>query len=109
MSKSLNLNVSSDNWEGLLVEAKTKDIGKKFDISNIYRPPKSNNNGENITISSFIDDLAMCINKLETSGNVFLAGDFNIDLLKIDQVNIYHQYLEILSNNDFVPMITKPT
>ena len=38
-----------------------------------------------------------------------LAGDYNIDLLKLNQIDIIHQIFESLSSISVYPKITLPT
>ena len=40
---------------------------------------------------------------------VFITGDFNIDLLKINSDNRTNEYFDILTENNFMPLITIPT
>jgi hypothetical protein len=48
--------------------------------------------------------------KLEKNNkDVILAGDFNIDLLKINEKNIISEYFDMLTSNSFYPKITVPT
>ena len=58
-------------------------LGKRSQ-SVIYtdRPPRNNNN--HVSIDSFLLDFSPVVQTLsKTSKNVVLAGDFNIDLLKL--------------------------
>ncbi len=48
--------------------------------------------------------------KLEKNNKeVILAGDFNIDLLKLNEKNIISEYFDMITNNSFYPKITVPT
>ena len=40
---------------------------------------------------------------------VFITGDFNIDLLKINQDKNINKYFDSLTDNNFMPLITLPT
>ena len=40
---------------------------------------------------------------------IFLTGDFNVDLLKVDTNKDFAEYLDILSSYDFLPHIILPT
>ena len=47
---------------------------------------------------------------METNRTEFvLAGDYNIDLLKLNQIDIIHQIFESLSSISVYPKITLPT
>ena len=56
----------------------------KITLANIYKPPTNNNNNHNI--SCFIDELASVLHTFnKTNALAILVGDFNIDLLKINE------------------------
>ena len=40
---------------------------------------------------------------------VYLAGDFNIDLLKYDTIPKYQDFYKLMASNGFLPHITLPT
>ena len=94
-------------WEGLFVDI-VDDSGKNITICNIYRPPRNNNN--HVSIDSFLLDFSPVVQTLSTiSKNVMLAGDFNIDLLKLNSNSKYQEFYYTLSEFDFLPIITLPT
>ena len=105
--KNLDLYSSSEIWEGLFIEAKNIATNRKIIVCNIYRPPRNNNSISNI--SSFIENISDCVIRLDSFDNVVIAGDFNIDLIKIHTNNIYNTYLENFMSKGFIPIITKPT
>src|ERR1043165_5304793 len=43
------------------------------------------------------------------NNDVFVLGDFNIDLLKIQDHSLTSNFYDMLSTNHFLPTITKPT
>ena len=54
-------------------------------IGNIYKPPKNNNNNDNI--QQFMNELDQVLTKLDSDNkDILLAGDFNINLLKINEI-----------------------
>ena len=61
-------------------------------------------------LSEFINYLETTLKKI-TSENieVYLCGDFNIDLLKIEEVNNYQLYYYLLCSYGFLPLIVQPT
>ena len=69
-------------WEGQCVEIKGARLKNKIVLSNIYRPPRFNNNNE--TINNFIEELQPYISELQKnkSENIVL-GDFNLDFLQL--------------------------
>ncbi len=94
-------------WERQVIEvSQGKILNKPLYIGNIYRPPK-----ENLEFyDQFINEFTPILNKLEKSNKeVILAGDYNIDLLKINDKNIISEYFDTLTGNRFYPKITVPT
>ncbi len=83
-----------------------KTLSKPLYIGNIYRSPKENLEFYN----QFIEEFAPILVNLEKNNkDVVLAGDFNIDLLKINNKNIINEYFHMLTSNSFYPKITVPT
>ena len=53
-------------------------------IGNIYKSPKNNNSNDNI--QQFMNELDPVLTKLDSDNkDILLAGDFNINLLKINE------------------------
>ena len=79
---------------------------KKIILGNIYRPPRDIN--ENYR--QFIDEFSTVLAKLERAhSDVIIAGDFNIDLLKIHEKPIFGDYFDAITGHSFSPKITLPT
>ena len=75
-------------------------------LGNVYRPPRDLN--ENY--QTFIDELTPVLYDLQKRQcEVVIAGDYNIDLLKVKQKLIFNQYLDTLISLSFFPKITLPT
>ena len=75
-------------------------------LSNIYRPPRNTN--ENI--SSFIDELRSIISSFDKRNqDIIIAGDFNINLLKLNDKELYNDYFDMLTSLSYFPKITLPT
>ncbi len=94
-------------WEGQVIEVtQEKTLSKPLYIGNIYRPPK-----ECLEYyDQFINEFTPVLEKLERNNKeVILAGDFNINLLKINDKNIISEYFDMLTSNSFYPKITVPT
>ena len=88
----MNLN-TYEHWEGLMIKVTGNNLSKTMTIGNIYRPPRTCN--ENIT--KFIDEFSSVISSLENSNNnLIIAGDFNINLLKISENRIYSDFFDTL-------------
>ena len=79
---------NSDIWEGLFIDISYNNNDKFITLANIYKPPKQNNNNTNI--ETFINEFAPFIQLLSNSrSNTIIAGDFNIDLLKINDRPVF--------------------
>ncbi len=86
-------------WEGQVIEVmQEKTLSKPLYIGNIYRSPK-----ENLEFyDQFIDGFTSVLVILEKNNKeVILAGDFNIDLLKINGKHIISEYFDMLTSNSF--------
>ena len=91
-------------WEHLFIDVYNESLHNKITIGNIYRPPRFNNN--NTAIQDFITEFRPIIETLsKEKNNCFLAGDFNINLLEVNQRNKYEEYLNLLITNGFLPRI----
>ena len=78
----------SSIWEGLFIDIFHSQSQNHIDLGNIYRPPKDNNSNANIQL--FIDELHPILQTF-TNTNTILCGDFNIDLLQVNQKPLYIQ------------------
>ncbi len=100
------LNISSNKyttWEGYIIEIiKVKTLSKPLYIGKIYIPSKENLEFYDQFINEFTPVLA---NLEKNNKDVILAGDFNIDLLKI----ALSEYFDMLTSNSFYPQIIIPT
>ena len=72
-------------------------------IGNVYRPPRDLLENYN----TFIIELGRVLRDL--GGDVIISGDFNIDLLKIQEKAIFNEFLELFLTNSYIPKITLPT
>ena len=102
----LDMSLKSNIWEGQFIEIYGDSMcAKKIILGNIYRPPRDIN--ENYR--QFIDEFTTVLAKLERShSDVIIAGDFNIDLLKIHEKPIFGYYFDAITGQ-FSPKITLPT
>ena len=66
---------------------------KHLTIGNIYRPPKILNEH----INAFINEFSSVVASLGDSNNeLIFAGDFNINLLKINDNEVYSNFFDTL-------------
>ena len=99
---------NSKLWDGIFIEVSGKSLREKVLIGNMYRSLHSNNN--NRTISEFCQEIAPIISDV-TKGNasIIITGDFNIDLLEINERSEFQKYFDILVTHGMFPKITVPT
>ena len=99
--------VKSTIWEAQSIEI---SIYRKFKrtlvLGNVYRPPRDLNEND----QTFINEFTPVLYDLQKRQcEVVIAGDYNIDLLKVKQKPIFYQYLDTLISLSFFPKITLPT
>lgn len=92
----------SGTWEGMFVKIKVHG-NTNLTVGNIYRPPRDLI--ENYT--SFTKELEQQL--LAFNGNVLIGGDFNLDLLKIHERQIFNDYFDTVLSCGYIPKITLPT
>ena len=102
------VHTNSKLWDGLFIEVTGESLPKKVIIGNLYRPPRHNNNNE--TIKQFCQELAPIDSKVsKSSSHIIIPGDFNIDLLQINEWSEYQKYFDLFVTHGFFPKITVPT
>ena len=98
---------TSNSLESMFVEVWRKNYtSQKYIIGNIYRLPLYDS--DNLT--SFTNEYIDILNTLRNRSKfVYLCGDFNIDLLKLNSNNNYNMLFDNVISSGFVPKITLPT
>ena len=96
-------------FESLFVEVwRKKCIYQNYIIGNIYRLPLYSSNA--ITTftndNEYVDILNIFRNR---SKFVYLCGEFNIDLLKLNSSHNYNTFFDNVTSSSFAPKITLPT
>jgi len=108
--KKVNLYKKSKSklWEGQHITITGDRLKNKLSISNIYRPPKYNNN--NLTITNFMKEFFPYVQDKEANtSNQIIAGDFNINLLDLQNREKYEEYFDTFITSGYLPRITLPT
>ena len=101
----LNINMH-ESWEGLIVRITGGGLTKTVTLGNIYRPPRSRNDD----LNSFINEFGYIISSLENNNShLIFAGDFNINLLKLNENDTYSNFFDTLISHSLYPLITLPT
>ena len=103
-----NIYKESKHWEGLFVDISAENLPKKVTIANIYRPPRDNYS--NTSIDQFLNPISQIINILKNENSTLAwSGDFNINLLQIEEREKFQEYFDLFTSNGLLPQITLPT
>ena len=101
----LNIN-TYENWEGQVVCVNGDLLSKDIIIGNIYRPPRMTREHTN----TFCEEFTHLLQSLENSNkNIYLAGNYNLNLLKINENVICSDFFDVLTAHSYFPKITFPT
>ena len=97
-----DLNTQTKEYESIWIEIKNKR--KNIVISCIYRHPHYNN------LEDFSDYINNTFTKLSKQNKeVYLAGDFNLDLLQYETNSKCRDFYNLITSFGFLPLITQPT
>ncbi len=93
-------------WEGQIIRVKKGDrLNKTVNIANIYKK----HNDINECYKELIDELMPLLGSLKSNNNeAILAGNFNIDLLKLNNKMFLGKFFDMLTSKRFYPKITLP-
>ena len=84
--KLLSLHKYPEIWESQFIEVSGNKSQKNVVLGNVYRPPRDIN--ENYR--TFIDEFTIILKSFQKSkGDVIIAGDYNINLLKINEKPLF--------------------
>jgi len=96
----------SDIFEFQAVEISKQQNSKKVILCNVYRPPRDLS--ENYL--QFTEELSnICSAISDTDKEVIIGGDYNINLLLVNEKPLFKEYMESIMMNGFFPSITLPT
>ena len=63
-----------------------------------------------VQIVDFNDNINICLNQIiNENKDVYVMGDWNINLLNTSSVANINDFLNIMYNNSFRPLINRPT
>ena len=103
-----NLYNISQHWEGLFIDVTSPLIPGKIILGNIYRPPRDNYS--NASIDRFLDPFNTIIETLQKDNStLIIGGDFNINLLQLNEREKFQEYYDLLVTRSLYPHITLPT
>ena len=96
------LKTQTDLFESVWVEINNKR-NKNIICGCIYRHP-------NYQLTDFLVYLDSVLQKLSKENKeIYICGDFNIDLLKIEDINSYLEFYNLLNSYGLLPLIIHPT
>ena len=99
---------SSNIWEGLFLDISKENSSFRIIVGNIYKPPKGNNNNDNI--SQVIMELEPILEILDNINcDLVMAGDYNIDLIELNDRHKYTDFFDNMLSISLFPKITLPT
>ncbi len=98
-----DLEINNDAITSKFIEVSSKNC-KNIIIGLIYRTPQSN---PNLYFDYFLDISSQLI--IDHKKIVFLMGDFNIDLLKLNEDSNVNKFIDIKLTNFLYPLISIPT
>jgi hypothetical protein len=103
----LSVSSQSNTWDGMFLEIDNfSNANRSIIIGNIYRPP--HNNVANYR--TFFDEMNEILHNFQRQKKeILIAGDFNLDLLKINENQHIKEYFDLIMANGFLPKITLPT
>ncbi len=97
--KDLNKTIKSDNseFETFWIQSGNSVFGV------IYNHPRK-------LPSDFLNYLDSTLKKLSKENKeITLLGDFNLDLIKFDKINVVEQFINLMFSNYYQPVILQPT
>ena len=100
-----DLKIINEHYEATWIEIKNKNY-KNVIVGSIYRHPHDSLD----TYNNFLDYIESILNKINKENKeIYLCGDFNSDILKIDFQNSYKRFYVLLSSFGILPFILLPT
>ena len=105
VTERTDLSIINDHYESVWIEIKNKS-SKNVVVGCIYRHPH-----DTIEIyNSFLEYIEPILSKITNENKeIYLCGDFNSDILKIDLNNSYKHFYELMSSYSLAPYILLPT
>lgn len=96
-----------DTWEGQFIHVKKGEhLSKPIILGNIYRCTKYLVEDYNRFTNEFSPHLS---HYGSNNTDVLIAGDYNINLLKVNEKSVISEYFDMVTSHSFYPKITLPT
>ena len=101
----IDIKAQTDRYESVWIEIKNNN-SKNVVCGSIYRHPKQ----KTADFNDFYNYLDSTLKKLDDENKeIYICGDFNIDLLKMNDVHSYLEFFNLLSCYRLLPFIVHPT
>ena len=98
----------SADWEGFFIEVTSPILPNKIILGNVYRPPRDNYS--DASIDRFLEPFSDILTSLQSENcALMICGDFNINLLRLNEREKFQQFFDIFATNNILPVITLPT
>ena len=105
-ARRTDLSIFDSNFESCFIEIPSSQFtsGVNIIIGVLYRPP-------NTDVDTFNDIMNVLLSKLknEKQKKIYLSGDYNINLLNIENHISSSEFLEMMFSHSFFPLINRPT
>lgn len=102
--------IPSTTWENQFIKIITPDCNKNVILGNVYRNPNIEGQTAGNSIKTFINEFKLGLDNLaKRNSTTIIAGDYNLDLLKINNDPNITNYFDSLMSVGFIPSITLPT
>ena len=88
-------------FESVFVEIVRRDKHKNDLVGVVYRPPGGDLRGHNENMSKVLE--------IARKENCYIMGDFNVDLLKVNQHAPTSDFMGVFTTNSFFPLISLPS
>ena len=83
-------------WEGQIIQVNGGGLPQTITIGNIYRPPRPLNGNYNEFLNEFTTVISSMQNRQKN--NLILAGDYNINMLKINEQEHCSRFFDMLTS-----------
>ena len=95
-------------WERQIIEIFNPNKAQRQEIviGNIYRPPYNLRDNLNTFMGEFN---ATLLENNANSQNTYMCGDYNVDLLKVNNTQFNDDYFYNILSAGYVPKVTLPT
>jgi len=104
----MSTNQLSDVWEKQFIDIYDPNDNTKphITLGNVYRPPRNSRTELDTFLEEFHDTLH---GFQRANSSIYIAGDFNINLLNVNETPFSSEYFDSILAAGYIPTITLPT